>query len=254
MALKLYDNSRIENALEGQEILFKTGAIQIHSVENTSYNGKPCTMVKYTIDYRKIPTQDLGKLGIAPNSPLLTVYKNNSYEKCIDPEGNVLYGKWTYLEGNKTHSSELELLEKTDYSYSLPENRTINETLFEEASLLYSEAATELSSCYLGEDDKEQCILAMAIKYKVPQVCDVLEGTDRAVCRMDIALKIENPELCSVLEQNYSDACYTEFASRFQNSTFCDLVSEENREECLNLSEPNTNNETMNISEGGTEE
>ena len=90
--------------------------------------------------------------------------------------------------------------------------------------LPYAYQKTEEINCEQEEYNKDQCLIAKAIKERDPKICDNMSSEhNRIACQIQMATETNYPEVCAQIENiNIRTNCYLELAIQYKNNEYCE--------------------------------
>ncbi|HLC72883.1 MAG TPA: hypothetical protein VJH37_04860 [Candidatus Nanoarchaeia archaeon] len=90
-------------------------------------------------------------------------------------------------------------------------------------SLQYNQKTEEIN-CEQEEYNKDQCLIAKAIKERDPKICDNMSSEhNRIACQIQMATATNYPEVCAQIENiNIRTNCYLELAIQYKNNEYCE--------------------------------
>jgi len=201
--------------------------------------GRPCSSIDYRLDYGPLSLDQMREVGVNPNDPVVTTFKNFKVNECLDDEfGNPLQltASYEYLGQPVKFTREF-----TKVSAPLSGSAEKPSKLVGEAELTKYMSDTEVmlgiyGTCfgYTGED-ANNCFAKAAVENDAPKYCDVSANlTLREQCYYVIATRTGNPTLCPKAP-SLNDDCYYNVAIALGNSAYCGQIKNATiSKECAN--------------------
>jgi hypothetical protein len=89
-------------------------------------------------------------------------------------------------------------------------------------SLQYNQKTEEIN-CEQEEYNKDQCIIAKAIKERDSKICDDMSSEhNRIACQIQMTTATNYPEVCAQIESiNVRTNCYLKLAIQYKNNEYC---------------------------------
>lgn len=190
--------------------------------------GRPCTAIDYRLDYGPLSLNQMREVGVDPNDPIVTAFKNFKVNECLDDQlGNPLQLTATYEYLGQLVKFTREF---TKVSAPLSGNAEKPPTLASEAELnrYMTETETMLSvygmcAGYAGED-ANNCFAKAAVENDAPKYCELSKNqTIREQCYYVIATRDAAPALCAKAP-SLNDDCYNNVAIALKNSAYCGQI------------------------------
>lgn len=235
----LFNRETIEKTEENNEKLVQYGAIVFgEEVTDSSYNGRECSEISYTLDYSKLTVEQMWDLGLSPDSPEVLISKQFNFTLCIDPDsGDVLHRLLSYYalgEPHSTESSTVQILWGTPSAVEFPSELGSGEEMDTFLSAL-SMSQYNYRVC-LAQEEVDGCIRTEAILSRNERLCELVQNsTMRDICYVNVGLEKGNSLLCEEVGAGNRDACFMEFAWKYNNASFCESVSAGAKQECFEL-------------------
>ncbi|GEM_PF-5839467 len=218
------DNKRLDT------ILINGGAMKfVGGIGEMTISGRRCWDISYTIDYGKLNINDLREIGLSPDDPTVTRFRNYTVGQCIDDETGVpleIELFYYYEDTPRYMKRTLSAISTSGIeSVVVPEtsmNETQVELVFADAFDLYS----SLLSCDRQNTtaQKDTCFTSFASDLSDPAFCSyVTDPLQRDRCGLKLAAKTWDWTVCGALSL-IADDCYIEAAGSTRNATWCNYV------------------------------
>lgn len=226
-------STRLDNSINAMKVYIKSGAVKFNEkIGKGEVDGKKCNIIKYVLDYSKLTIEDLEKIGMSPNNPVLFVSKNYTFEYCIDNENNVLSISMDYTYFDEKRRTETKIIEngwgninKSEFVFDELKNET--ETIEFFTNALNEEKS--VYACSKNQTTKDTCLKNYAIQNHAPDIC-LLAGTLKDGCLIITILDKQRVDLCQKMDnESMKDECWTEIAWRTKNETLCTNVVDKNK-------------------------
>ncbi len=195
-------------------------------------DGRPCSEIRYAVDYRNLTLQDMGRFGISASTPQLF-----QYVSCIGADGAIerLYFNYTY--GGHTYEIRQELT-GSDFAHvpaiSPPQNLSPGAM---DLAIGESAARRDLFGCYLQDAGAMgACVQKVALQQSDIGLCG-LAGDARDRCYVSFMPYVKDPAVCGLITApEFVDDCYIELAGAYKNATWCGSVNDASkRSYCLGI-------------------
>jgi hypothetical protein len=200
-------------------------------------------MVTYTMDYTNMSATDAQNYNIPANSP-----KKFDWKICVDDK-TIYYKYFNYSYQGTPYFYEYKL---TNIGPASPINPPTNFS-GDSYNVLLDEMQEkgQLMSCYrlAAAADKDKCVALVALDLKSTKLCEQA-GDRKDRCLVSVVALTLDPTICSnVNDAGYRDDCYTELAGGKKDSSFCsNIIDAAKKDYCMNISNPNFGNNTINES------
>ena len=218
------DNKKLDT------ILINGGAMKfVGGVGEMTISGKRCWDIAYTIDYGKLNINDLREIGLSPDDPTVTRFRNYTVRQCIDDDTGVpleIELFYYYEDTPRYMKRTLSSISTSGIApVAVPEtnmNETQVELVFADAFDLYS----NLLSCDRQNTtaQKDTCFTSFASDLGDSSFCSyVTDSLQRDRCGLKLAAKTGNWSICNGLSL-IADDCYIEAAGSTRDAAWCNHV------------------------------
>ncbi|MCD6549436.1 hypothetical protein J7K41_01860 [Candidatus Micrarchaeota archaeon] len=238
---KLTDEDSVEKTILTYEVLKNASALNVSYPEYRTVAGRECKYFVIKPNYRKLTFTELLKIGLSPNSKIVTSFNNFTQRLCLDNEtGLPLLVNITYTE----NGIEKQLLRKVvSLSTKVPEDAFTlpgpidNTTRFINTYRSAKKMLLEYLECRLS-NKTDYCLKQAAYNEKNYRFCLFINDTEyKDGCLVMMAYAADDPDCCNyVTPGENKDICYYQYVSRWGNKTYCDyIMNEELKENCTRL-------------------
>jgi len=232
----------IDYTIKLYDTLNNHSALSIKQVDSGNIINRPVNCFELELDYSKLSTNELNKLGIPPTSNLVMLYKNITQKLCYDNETGILLStNFSYMYNG--HMFDISK-KATSFSTQPFQNSIKIDKELEHYNVLkpvYNDITNDWVTYYRCsfENDTDTCLRDKSFENKNSKFCKLIKDTHKRNSCYTRAISYDNnPSLCENIEdsQNDRDSCYYLYVYYFGNKSYCkEIINDTIRNDCENL-------------------